>query len=170
MFFNLFEGWLLWRYNERISVKIPCKRRMKLWRRNSGGSLEKLSSFSKSPERIFSVCGFELLFEKMWIPRISDTPMIKCKYETHPSQGCWESGLFNPVFTRSGLADLTASFFSPLPSSLHPSLHLYNQPCLKKVNCKQYFGPQSNDLAPLQSHPMVLDRNTKEGSRYSRIC
>lgn len=46
-----------------ISVKMLCKQQMKLGRSQSMGILGKLNSFSKPPETVFSVCGFELLFE-----------------------------------------------------------------------------------------------------------
>lgn len=51
--------------NERMSAKILCEEQMELGRSFPGGSAGKLSSFSKPPETILSVCGFKLLFEIM---------------------------------------------------------------------------------------------------------
>lgn len=100
-----------------------CKQQMKLGRSCSGGSSGKLNSFPKPPETIFSVCGFGLLFEMMWIPRTSDTPTVKCKYKTHPSQGCWESwplsiqGYSPWVCPPSFHASFFPSFLPPMQSA-----------------------------------------------------
>ena len=79
---DLMKGYLWKRFSEE---------QMKLGRSCSMGNSGKLNSFSKPPETSFSVCGFELLFAMIWIPKTSDTPSVRCKYRTHPSQGCWES-------------------------------------------------------------------------------
>ena len=110
-----------------------CEEQMKLGRSCSMGNSGKLNSFSKPPETSFSVCGSELLFAMIWIPKTSDTPTVRCKYRTHPSQGCWESW------------PLSIQGYSPrtrLPSTRAVS-------CLRYRLQMPHTSPQSTSLEPL---------------------